>query len=102
MIVLAVAYLVGLKTLGSVSSIRTRLLMVLGLLVTGGTVLLGINPSFYTIVAIVLIPAVLAFAVLVFRPNLFRDWIKTRIYLTVCVVLSAVTWTTQAVWLFTR
>ncbi len=102
MILLAVAYLVGLKSLGSISSTRVRLLMVLGFLVTGGTASLGINPSLYTIVAIVLIPAVLVFAVLVFRPGLFKDWNRARIYLTSCIVLCAVTWTTQAVWLFTR
>jgi len=101
----AIIYLSGAKTWApdvSISPARVRLLSFVGLFLTGSTVLLGIVPSYYTIVAIPLIPAPFAFGVLVFRPRLIPQWRRLRVYLTICVVISGLAWTVQFMWLFTR
>jgi hypothetical protein len=101
----AIIFLSRTKTWASdvpVSPARVRLLSFIGLLVTGSTVLLGSVPSYYAIVAIPMIPAPFAFGILVFRPQLIRQWRKLRLYLTICVVISGLTWAVQSMWLFTR
>ena len=101
----AIIYLSSARTWASdipISPARVRLLSFIGLLVTGSTVLLGSVPSYYPIVAIPLIPAAFAFGILVFRPQLFPQWRRLRPYLTICVVISGLTWTVQFMWLFTR
>ena len=105
MLMPAVIYLVGLKRLkldSANSWIPMRLMAFMGLLATASLVLLGVRPDLYTIVAIPALPAPLAFAVLIFSPRRILNWQKTRVYLTICVVASAVCWVTQIIWLLTR
>ena len=105
MVVLAMIYLGSGRALPSnrwSGSIYERLLLLVGFLVTGGTVLLGSMPSYYTIIAIPIIPAPFVFLFLIFRPALMSRWNKMRIYLTACVALSAFAWGTQLIWLLTR
>ncbi len=102
---LALVYLLGLKAVereGPIGATKTRLLAFIGLVTAGSTVLLGSNPSHYTIVAIPLIPAPFLFGALIVRPRLIVQWAKLRAYLTVAVALSCLTWITQALWLYTR
>jgi hypothetical protein len=105
MIAVAVLYLIGMKSLAldsPINSTRVRLLSIVGILATASGVLLVSMPSYYTILAIPVIPAPFAFGVLIFRPTLILKWTRLRVYLTVCVVVSALAWATQFVWLFTR
>jgi hypothetical protein len=105
MIAAAVIYLSGIKTLapdGPSSSTRVRLLAFVGLFATASLVLLGTRPNLYTIIAIPVIPAPFAFGVLLVRPRRILKWTKMRIYLTVCVIASALSWTVQIIWLLTR
>jgi hypothetical protein len=105
MIAVAVLYLIGMKFLAlnsPINSTRVRLLAVVGLFATASLVLLGTGLNLYTIFAIPVIPAPFAFGVLFFRPTHIEESGKLRVYLTVCVVISALAWTTQFVWLFTR
>jgi len=107
MIAIAVAFLVGMKILVaddfSVNPIYVRMLSFVGVLATSSLVLLGIIwPSLYTILAAPVVPAPFAFVFLIFRPSLISKWRGMRLYLTVCVVTSAVAWTIQFIWLFTR
>lgn len=105
MITAAIIYLSGTNIWApdvSVSPTRIRLLSFVGLFVTGSTVLLGIVPSYYTIIAIPLIPAALVFGVLVFRPQLIQKWHWLRVYLKISVIISGLAWTVQLLWLFAR
>jgi len=105
MIAVAVLYLTGMKFLALNSpfnSTRVRLLALVGLFATASLVLLGTRPNLYAIFAIPVIPAPFAFGVLIFRPSRLAERARLRVYLTVCVVTSALAWTIQFVWLFTR
>ena len=105
MVIAAAIYLGAVKTLAIDApgrSARVRMLSSVGLFVTGCTVLLGSMPSLYTIIAIPLVPAPFAFGALIYKPGLISQWKRFRIYLTISVVISALAWTTQIVWLATR
>ncbi len=105
MIMLAVSYLIGTKLLGQYRPSRpsgVRVLSFVGFLSTASVVLMGSMPSYYTIIAIPVIPAPFAFGTLIFRPSLIVRWTRLGTYLTICVVISALAWTTQLVWLLTR
>ena len=105
MILVAVSYLIGAKILGQYSPTkpnRVRMLSLVGFLSTASLVLLGSMPSYYTIIAIPVVPAPFAFGSLIFRPSLIVRWPRLGTYLTICVVISALAWTTQLVWLLTR
>jgi hypothetical protein len=105
MIAAAVIYLSRIKTLtldGPSSATRVRLLAFVGLFATASLVLLGGRPNLYTIIAIPVIPAPFAFGVLIFCPRRILKWTKMRIYLTACVVASALSWIIQIIWLLTR
>jgi hypothetical protein len=104
MVLLAALYFIRIKgfLLGGASSPASlRLTAFTGLLATASLVLLGTWPSLYTIIAIPVIPAPFVFGILIFRPRRILNWNKIRIYLTVCVVASALCWTTQIIWLLT-
>jgi len=105
MIAVPLLYLIGTKFLAltsPISSTRVRLLSFVGFLGTASVVLLGTMPSLYTIIAIPMIAAPFSFGVLIFRPNFIAKWTGWRVYLTVCVVISALAWTIQFNWLLTR
>src|SRR5437868_466806 len=105
MATLAIFYILGLKALernGPISAAKTRLLALIGLVSAGSTVLLGLTPSYYTIVAIPLIPAPFLFGALVVQPRLLFKWARLRGYLTMAEAVSCLTWITQALWLYTR
>src|SRR5258708_29258428 len=101
LIVVPALYLVDMKFLdlnAAISSSGVRLLSFVGFLSTASVVLLGSMPGLYTIIAIPVIPAPFNFGLLVFRPNLIANWTRLRVYLTVCVVMSALAWTIQFIW----
>jgi hypothetical protein len=105
MVAAAVIYLSGIKSFtldGPSSSTRVRLMAFIGLFTTASLLLLGTRPNLYTIIAIPVIPAPFVFGILILRPRRILNWTKIRIYLTVCVVASALCWTTQIIWLLTR
>ena len=84
----------------SLSSIQTRLLSIGGLLVTTGMIVLGgVYPSYFTIIAIPVIPAPFAFGALIFRPELASKWPKMGIYLAASVAVSAASWLAEFIWL---
>lgn len=86
--------------LTSRSSIQIRLLSIGGLLVTAGMILLGgVYPSYFTIIAILVLPAPFAFGALIFRPGLAAKWPKLGIYLAACVAVSAASWLAEFIWL---
>jgi hypothetical protein len=88
---------------GSHNSIRIRLLSLGGLLVTTSMILLGaVWPSYYTIVAIPVIPAPFAFGALIYQPGLASKWPKMCIYLAACVAVAAFSWLTEFIWLSSR
>jgi hypothetical protein len=81
-------------------SAQVRLISVGGLLLTAAMILLGgIYPSYFTIVAIPVLPAPFAFGALMFRPELASKWPKMGIYLAACVAISAISWLAEFVWL---
>ncbi len=105
MIALALSYLIGTRILGQDAPTRpkgVRLLSLVGFLSTASMVLLGSMPSYYTIIAIPVIPAPFAFGTLIVRPSLIVRWARLRTYLTTCVVISALASIMQFVWLLTR
>jgi hypothetical protein len=85
------------------SSIQIRLLSLGGLLITVAMILLGaIYPSYFTIIAILLIPAPFGFGALVFRPGLASKWPKMCIYLAGCVAVAAASLLTEFIWSSSR
>ncbi len=105
MIAVPLLYLMGMRFLAlnsPITSTRLQLLSFVGLLATASVVLLVSTPSYYTIIAIPMIPAPFSFGVLIFRPNFIAKWTRWRVYLTACVVMSALAWTIQFIWLLTR
>jgi hypothetical protein len=82
------------------NSLQVRLLSLGGLLITAAMILLGgIYPSYFTIIAIPVIPAPIAFGALIFRPELASKWHKTGIYLVVSILVSLACWLTELAWL---
>lgn len=104
MIAVGLTYLGGVRLAqdGPGSTIRVRVLSMVGLVATASAVLLGGTPSLYTIVAIPVLPAPFVFGALVFQPARFQKWTTLRMYLTVSVAVSVLVWTTQLIWLATR
>src|SRR6267154_3751863 len=98
MISVAVLYLIGMKFLAlnsPINSTRLQLLSFVGFLATASVVLLVSMPSYYTIFAIPVLPAPFVFGVLIFRPLFIVKSTGLRVYLTGCVVISALAWTMQ-------
>jgi hypothetical protein len=83
------------------SSTRARSISLLGLLVT----FLGaftIAVTRFVPIAILLIPAPVVFAVLIFRPTLAQKRFALRTYLMACVILSVVTFSIELIWLLRK
>lgn len=101
-IVVPPVYLWGISIggLGPASTaVRQRLLAVLGLVSTAELIFLGgIWPSAITLVALPALPAPFIFASTIVRPALASSRPKLRIYLTLCVVVSALAWAFQIWW----
>jgi hypothetical protein len=101
-VVVASVYLWGISNggLGPASTVaRQRLLAVLGFVATAELIFLGgIWPSAITLVAIPALPAPFIFAGTIARPALASGRPKLRIYLTLCVVASALAWAFQIWW----
>jgi hypothetical protein len=72
------------------SSGHLRLLSFLGLIVTASMSFFWLATKL-NYVAILIFPAMICFAVLIFRPMLARESKKLRIYLTVCVAFGVLT-----------
>ena len=90
-ILAACLYLVCTRTALSIPlsvSWRVRALSFTGLLSTTYLIYLGIWPSYFSICAVIAIPAVFAFMILVFRPLLIARWQRISTYQAVCVALS--------------
>lgn len=89
-----------MATIASRSLFQTRFLAICGLLLTATMILLGgIYPSYFTIIAILVLPAPFIFGTLVFRPELASKWHKINIYLVTSVAVSAASWLAEFVWL---
>ncbi len=103
LLVTAAVYLVGMRNIKpdvSTKSVRMRLLLFAGLMVTASLIFLGgIWPSYFTLVALPVVPAPFLFGYLIFRPRLVSSWHKVRPYLAVCVILSAISWVSELFWL---
>lgn len=79
---------------------RVRLLCGAGLLVACGMVFLGgIWPSLFTIVAILVLPALFVFAVGFVRTRWFAGSPMLRVYSFASVIVSALCWVVEFVWL---
>jgi hypothetical protein len=81
------------------SLMHVRLLSIGGLFVTAGMMLLAVYPGLFTIIAIPVLPAPIAFGALIFRPELASKWPKMVIYLAACVAVSAASWLGEFIWL---
>jgi hypothetical protein len=80
--------------------VRTRLLSLVGLLVTAATIYLGgVWPSLYTLIAVPILPAPFIFATAIVRPAVLLKSPKLRVYLLVCVCVSVVTLIGDQIWL---
>jgi hypothetical protein len=67
-----------------------RILSLGGFLLTACMILLGgVYPSYFTIIAIPVLPAPFAFGTLLFRPALALKWPRLRVYLAASVAISA-------------
>ena len=89
----------GTATKQSPSWLRVRALSFTGLLASAYLVYLGLWPSFFSMGAVIVAPAVITFSVLIFRPVLFARWYALRIYLVASVVLSLLSALFELVWL---
>jgi hypothetical protein len=78
--------------------IRLRLLSILGLLVTAALMLLAIWPDFFSVPAILSLPALFVFAVAICWPTSIWKRPKLRIYLNACVLVSGLCWVLQIYW----
>jgi len=72
--------------------IRTRLLSLVGLLVTAALIYLGIWPSIFTVAAFLVIPGAVVFGALIFCTSIVAKSPRWRIYLVLCVALSVICW----------
>lgn len=101
-IAVAAVYLWGISSggLGPASTVvRQRLLAIFGLMATAALIFLGgIWPSIFTLVAIPVIPSLFFFAGTIVRPALASSRPKLRVYLTLCVIASALAWVCQISW----
>jgi hypothetical protein len=80
-------------------AVRTRLISLVGLLVTAAMIYLGIWPSLYTLIALPLLPCPFIFAAAIVRPALLANSPKLRIYLLACVSVSIITLVGDQIWL---
>jgi cation transport ATPase len=77
---------------------QLRLTFCAGFLVTAGLLFLGgIWPSYYTLVAILALPALFILGGGIFRPMWLATSSKMCAYVTVCVIASAICWTIEFV-----
>ena len=101
-VVVASVYLWGISSggLGPATTVaRQRVLAVFGLVATAELIFLGgIWPSAITLVAIPALPAPFIFAGMIARPALTSGRPKLRIYLSLCVIVSALAWAFQIWW----
>lgn len=79
-------------------AIRFRLLSILGLFATAALMLLAIWPDIYSVPAIMSLPALFVFAVAVFWPAPIWKRFKLKIYLSLCVLVSGLSWISQICW----
>ena len=76
-----------------------RLLSGIGFLATDAGIFLGgIWPSYFTLVAILILPAPFVFAFAAVRPPAVWKRAKLRMYLNLCVVASGLMWVAQLLW----
>lgn len=103
LVIVAVVYVGGMTTMmldSFAHPVRLRLLSFLGFLVTGAILFLGgIWPSYYTIVAILILPAFLILGILIIWPKLILKLSGLRIYLATSVAVSALSWVSEVIWL---
>lgn len=80
-----------------------RLLCLVGLAVTGAMICLGaVWPSYFTILAIPVLPAPFLFVAAVARPRLLTQSSRLRIYLRASVILSLLCIAEEWIWLHLR
>ncbi len=81
---------------------QRRILALVGFVLTAALIALGsVWPSYFTIAALVSLPAPVLFLVALVRPALF-DRRDLRAYLILCVVLAVVSLGVETLWLLTR
>jgi hypothetical protein len=101
LVILASAiYVVGvLKRQEQTSETRLRVLSGVGFVATAAGIFLGgIWPSYYTLVAIVVLPAPSVSAFAAIRPRAVWKREKLRMYLNFCVLASGLIWAYQVHW----
>ncbi|HXT12769.1 MAG TPA: hypothetical protein VN873_14500 [Candidatus Angelobacter sp.] len=87
----------------STKLIKTRAFSALGLIATATLIVLGaIWPSFFSILAILVVPAPFIFGLLLFRPKLFDSHMVMRAYSIGSVAVSMVALTTQLTWIILK
>ena len=79
--------------------IRIRLFALAGVITTFLTIWVGLYPSPFTIVGILVLPAFLIFVAAVIGPSFVLRSRKRRIYLISCVVVSILCWAFEFAWL---
>lgn len=70
-----------------------------GALLTGSLLYLGIYPSLFTILAILVLPSPILFLVAVVRPSLFQNHRALRFYLVGCSIAAVLSWLYELWWL---
>jgi|ERR1700719_1959993 len=101
-IAIGAAYILGMKYVSSEGTAnlgRVRMLSLLGFLACAYLVYLGLYPSIFSFAALLVMPAILVFLVLTFRPALISNWPRLRIYATGCVALSILCALSEMLWL---
>jgi hypothetical protein len=86
--------------LNPIKSVQTRLLSLMGIIVCAFGIALGLWPSIYTIVALLMLPSPFIFIWVVFQPSILARWPKLRFYLIASVALSVLAWTSEYAWLY--
>lgn len=81
------------------STSRVRAVSALGLVCCLYLFYLGIWPSLYSLAAIFVLPAAVAFGVILFFPSRFSSWSRVRTYLGISVALSLLCAVTELLWL---
>lgn len=99
----ATAYAIGILSTSldaPIKAARVRLLSLIGFFVIAALVLLGaVWPSYYSIVAVVMVLPLLLLAAIIVRPAVLEGRSGLRLCLVIAVAISALCWVFEAIWL---
>lgn len=86
----------------TVGGLQVRALSFVGLLSTLYLIYLGLYPSYFSIGALLVVPAALIFVICLFQPQFATRWRYLRAYLRISVGLSLLVALLELIWLLRR